>query len=250
VIDKEGKYIYCIINADKPESFGNNGIGGRGDEIYTVCYKNIGAVVSSSPIMNYRVSRENMMPHEKTIEEAMKIYTALPVKFGTITESDKAMEDILVREYDRFNNKLKKMKTKKELGLKAILKEDVIYKHIVEKYEEIAKYKNIIASRPPEKTHFQRAKIGEMVEKALKNEKELYRRRILNLLSPLSEETKTNKEYGDRMILNAAFLVDDKKEEKFDIEVSKLDAEYGELINFKYVGLVPPFNFVNLVIKI
>ena len=248
--EKEGKYIYCIIDSSLSESFINTGIGGRGDNIYTVCYKNIAAVISNSPIKKYRVSRENMMSHENTIEEAMKSHTILPVKFGTITESDKAMENILVREYDRFNKMLKKMKDKKELGLKAILKEDAIYKHILEKYTDIVKFKDIIASRPPEKTHFQRARIGEMVEKALENEKALYRKRILNALSPLAEDEKTNKEYGERMILNAAFLVNDKNEEKFDSAVNKPDEEYGDLIKFKYVGLVPPFNFVNLVIKI
>jgi hypothetical protein len=248
--EKEGKYIYCIIETDKPEFFGNIGIGDRDDKVYTVCYKNIGAVMSNSPVKNYRVSRENMMSHEKTIEEAMKTHIVLPVKFGTITESDRTMEDILIREYDRFNDMLKSMKGKKELGIKAIFKEDVIYKHIIEKYEKIASFKKIIASRPPEKTHFQKAKIGEMVENALENEKELYQNKILNILSPLSEETKTNKKYGERMILNAAFLVNEEKEEEFDEAVNTLDTEYEELIKFKFVGTVPPFNFVNLVIKI
>jgi len=248
--DKEGKYIYCIIDSNVSESFSNKGIGGRGDKIYTVCYKNIAAVISKSPIKKYRVSRENMMSHEKAIEEAMKNHTALPVKFGTITESDKAMEDILTREFDRFNNTIKKMKDKKELGIKATFKEDAIYPHILEKYDEISKLKDIIATKPPEKTHFQRARIGEMVQKALEHEKDLYEKRILNALSPLSEDTKTNKVYGEKMILNAAFLVTDKKEEKFDIAVNKLDEEYSDLVNFKFVGLVPPFNFVNLVIKI
>jgi hypothetical protein len=250
--EKEGKYIYCIIDSNIPESFGNVGIGGRGDEVYTVCYKNISAVISSSPIKDYRVSRINMIPHEKNIEEAMKDHTVLPVKFGTITKTDEddEMKNILSREYGRFNDMLKKMKDKKELGLKAIFKEDVIFKHILEKYAEITKLKEVIASKPPEKTHFQRAKIGEMVGKALENEKALYRKRILNALSPLSEDEKTNKEYGERMIINAAFLVNDKKEERFDKAINKLDEEYGDLIRFKFVGLVPPFNFVNLVIKI
>jgi len=250
VTDKEGKYIYCIIDSDVPVSFGNKGIGERGDEIYSVCYNNIAAVISSSPIKKYRVSRENMMPHEKAIEEAMKNHTALPVKFGTITESDKAMEDILIKEYDRFNNTIKQMKDKKELGIKAMFIENAIYSHILEKYTDIAHYKEIIASKPPVKTHYQRARIGEMVEKALEHEKQLYEKRILNALSPLSEDTKLNKMYGEKMILNAAFLVTDKKEEIFDKAVNKLDEDYGHLVKFKFVGLVPPFNFVNLVIKI
>ncbi|MCF7888941.1 MAG: GvpL/GvpF family gas vesicle protein [Victivallales bacterium] len=248
--DKEGKYIYCIIDSEVPESFGNIGIGGRGDEVYTISFKNSAAVISCSPVKNYRVSRENMMSHEKAIEEAMKKHTVLPVKFGTITETDEEMKNILCREYDKFNKLLKKMKDKKELGLKAIFKEDVIFKYIIEKHKDIAKLKEIISAKPPEKTHFQRAKIGEMVENALEQEKELYKEKILDALSPLVEDIVENKNYGDRMILNGAFLVKNSKEDEFDKIVHKLDKEYGDLVTFKYIGLIPPFNFVNLVIKI
>ena len=41
----EGKYIYCIIETDEPRSFGPMGIGGRGDEVYTVHHKGLAAVV-------------------------------------------------------------------------------------------------------------------------------------------------------------------------------------------------------------
>jgi hypothetical protein len=50
------------------------------------------------------------------------------------------------------------------------------------------------------------------------------------------------------MIINAAFLVEKEKEPEFDQQVHKLADEFGEKIRFNYVGTVPPFNFVNLVI--
>ena len=86
-IPGEGKYIYCIIAIDNCESlnFGPLGIGGRGDELYTISYKpegsgwasaspthkTIAAVVSNSPIKKYSVARENLIPHERAIEEVM-----------------------------------------------------------------------------------------------------------------------------------------------------------------------------------
>jgi hypothetical protein len=207
---KEGKYIYCIIETAVAKTFGSIGIGGRGDELYTVCFNDIAAVVSNSPIIRYKVSRENTLAHEKAIEEVMKEYTVLPVRFATITEDEDKVKKILEKEYGKFKDLLNKMKDKKELGLKAIFNEDIIYKDILEKYKEIRILKEKVATLPSEKTYFKRAEIGEMVEAALQKEKEIYKKDILNTLSALAAE--------------------------------------GNM-KFKYIGKVPPFNFVNLVIE-
>ena len=248
---KEGKYIYCIIETATAvaKTFGSQGIGGRGDELYTVCFNDIAAVVSNSPIIRYKVSRENTLAHEKAIEEVMKEYTVLPVRFATITEDEDKVKKILEKEYGKFKDLLNKMKDKKELGLKAILHEDVIYKDILEKYKEIRILKEKVATLPSEKTYFKRAEIGEMVEAALQKEKEIYKKDILNTLSALAAEVKINNSYYELMIINAAFLVENYKEAEFDQKVNEFEAKYSSNMKFKYIGKVPPFNFVNLIIE-
>ncbi len=246
----EGKYIYCIIDDSKVQTFGPLGIGGRGDELYTVCFNDLAAVVSNSPIINYSVSRENMIAHEKAIEEVMKKHLVLPVRFCTIAEDDEKVKKILEREHDRFVDLLKNIEGKKELGLKAIFKEDVIYKDIIEKYEDIGALKEKVAALPPEKTYYQRMEIGKMVEAALQKEKEIYKEDILDTLAPSAVEVKINNTYGERMIINAAFLINEDKEAEFDQKVQEFADKYGDKMKFKYVGTLPPFNFINLVIEI
>ena len=232
------------------ERFGPIGVGGRGDEVYTIRFDNIAAVVSNSPIAKYSISRENMLAHEKAIEEVMKRYTVLPVRFCTIAEDEEKVRKILKKEYDKFKDLLDKIKDKKELGLKAIFKEEVIYKEILEKYEDIKNLKEAIAPKPPELTYYQRMEIGRMVEAALEKEKEIYREDILETLSPLALEVKTNNTYGERMIINASFLVEKDREPEFDQKVDELGVKYGKKIKFKYVGTLPPFNFINLIINV
>ncbi|MGB6370012.1 MAG: GvpL/GvpF family gas vesicle protein [Atribacterota bacterium] len=246
---KEGKYIYCIIATAVAKTFGSIGIGGRGDELYTICFKDIAAVVSNSPIIRYTVSRENMLAHEKAIEEVMKEHTVLPVRFATIAEDEEKVKKILEKEYSKFKDLLNKMKDKKELGLKAIFKEDVIYKDILEKYKEIRILKEKVASLPSEKTYFKKAEIGKMVEAALQKEKEIYKKDILNTLSALAAEVKSISSYYELMIINAAFLVEKYKEAEFDQKVNEIEAKYSSKLKLKYIGKVPPFNFVNLVIE-
>ncbi len=247
-MNKEGKYIYCIIALSEPRAFGRIGIGNRGDELYTICSDNIGAVVSNSPIIKYLVSRENMLAHEKAIEEVMKEHTVLPVRFGTIAEDEEKVIKILGKEHHRFKDLLDKIEGKKELGLKAIFKEDVIYKNILEKHEDIRALKEKIAKLPAEKTYYRRMEIGKMVEAALQKEKEIHKKVILSTLSPLAVEVKTNDSYYELMIINTAFLVAKHNEVPFDQKVQELDRKHSDKIKFKYVGTIPPFNFVNLII--
>ena len=248
VVVKNDKYIYCIIETKSPKTFGPLGIGGRSDELYVVCLNDIAAVVSNSPLKKYPVRRENMLAHEKAIEAVMKEYTVLPVRFGVIAEDDDKIKKILEKEYDKFKDLLNKMDNKKELGLKAIVNEE-IYRDILEKYEDIKQLKEKLATLPPEKTYYQRMEIGKMVEGALQKERENYKADILNVLSPLAQEVKMNNSYWELMIINAAFLVEKSREIEFDQQVEELVKKYDNRVKFKYVGTVPPFNFVNLVIN-
>jgi len=248
---KEGKYIYCIIAIDnrEPLNFGQLGIGGRGDELYTILFDDIAAVVSNSPIISYSISRDNVLPYERAIEEVMKKYTVLPVRFNTIAEDEDKVKKILEIEHDRCVDLLKNIEGKKELGLKAIFKEEIIYKEIAQNYEDIRKLKEALSSEPPAKTYYLRVEVGRKVEAALQKEKDIYKEEISNTLSPLSQDMKVNAPYGELMIISAAFLVENSREAEFDQNVQVLADKFGDKIKFKYTGTLPPFNFVNLVIE-
>jgi hypothetical protein len=80
----EGKYVYCIIEADESRGFGPIGIGGRGDEVYTVHHEGLAAVVSDTPVVVYDPTRENALTHEHVNETVMKEFTVIPMSFGAI----------------------------------------------------------------------------------------------------------------------------------------------------------------------
>jgi hypothetical protein len=248
-MNAEGTYIYAIIAAQAPENFGSIGIGGRGDECRTIHHEGLAAVVSSSPLKKFKVSRENLLAHEKVIEAVMRARTVLPVRFGTVADNEEKVKRILEREYDRFLTLLGNLEGKRELGVKAFFKEEAVFKMILDKYGDIRAMKEKIAALPAEKTHFQRAEIGRMVEAALQKEKDTRQAVLLDALTPLALEVKTNGLYGDMMILNAAFLVEQSREPEFDRKVQELAEQDDETVKFKYIGTVPPFNFVNIEIS-
>lgn len=246
-----GKYIYCITEAGQGETFGPRGIGGQGNELTTIAYRDIAAVVSDSPVRRYPVSRENSLAHEQAIEAVFRRHTVLPVRFCTIAEDEAKVRAILEREYAEFNGLLERMHGKVEMGVKAIFHEERIYQDILVGHEEIRRRKDAVAAMPPQTAHWQLVEIGRMVEAALEVEKARVREEIVEALKGACHDVRlTHRIIGERMIMNAAFLVDRAQEAEFDRRVNALAERYGERIRFKYVGGFPPFNFVNLVIQV
>jgi hypothetical protein len=245
---KEGKYIYCLIDFKEGEPerhFGSWGMGERGDELYSLSYQDIAAVISNSPIKKYPVCRENCLTHERAIETVMKKgFSILPVRYCTIAEDEEQVKKILKRDHDRFKDLLSKMINKVELGLKAIFDENLIYQDLLAKNKEIRLWKEKLMNQPPAKTYRERAELGRMVETALNREKEKAKNLALRTLEGIAEDYVVNDNYGERMFLNASFLVDKNKEPEFNKKVDELNENLGEGVKLKYVEGLPPFNFV------
>ena len=251
---KEGKYIYCVIDfkeGDPEKNFGPLGMGERGDQLRSLSYKDVAVVISNSPIKKYPVSRENCLAHQRAIETVMKEgFTVLPVRYCTIADDEVQVKKILKRDYKTFKDLLLKMENKVELGLKVIFDEKLIYEDILAKNKEIRLWKEKLINKPPEKTYRQRIEVGRMVEAALNTEKEKARAVALRTLKELAEDYVVADSYGERMLLNASFLVKRSKEPEFDKKVDKLNERFGQRVKLKHVGGMPPFNFVCLVIDL
>ena len=254
---KGGKYVYCIIGGDGRENFGHIGIGEREDEVYTLCFEGIAAVVSTTPITKYPITRKNTIAHQKVLEKAMKNYTVLPVRFCTIAEGkdglspeDRIRERVLKGRYDEFKERLEFMNDKVELGVKVIWTNmDNVFKEIVEENPPIKSLKQKIMSKSSAKqTRTDRVHLGEMVKNTLEAGRAKLETEIMEAFKRFSVESKTNKIFGDSMIVNAAFLVNRSKIQEFDKALDELDQHYKDTVKFKYVGPIPPINFIEIVI--
>ena len=84
-MQRDGKYIYCIIASDCDTNLGPIGVGGRGDLVSTIGFDGLSMVVSDHPLSRFVVNPENMLAHQMVIEAAMKEFSSiLPIRFGTI----------------------------------------------------------------------------------------------------------------------------------------------------------------------
>jgi hypothetical protein len=245
-----GQYLYCIFRCSEPHDLVTRGIGEQGAVVHTITYNDLAAVVSDSPVVEYDNSRRNMLAHTAVLEEVMREHNILPVRFGMVAPSAALVrEQLLGRRYSELDRLLRGMEGKVELGLKAFWYEESIYREIVAASPAIQQLRNALAGRQPEETYYERIKLGELVEAAMNARREEDAAHIRSILAPLAVELRDNPLITERMVLNAALLVEQTREAEVDQAVQQLDAEMGKRLIFKYVGSAPPYNFVNLTIR-
>jgi hypothetical protein len=249
----EGRYIYGILGADHRQEFGPIGIGGRGDNVYTLPYQDVAAIVSSSPIVKYPVTRDNMIAHAKVLERVVQETTVLPVRFCTIAANDEIIVNkVLKTRRQEFLHLLKAMEGKIELGLRARwIDLDAIFNEVVEENKGIKALKAaVLAERDEQRKYANKIKIGQSVQKALAQKRKREARGLLDALRPLSLDCKENQFYGDMNIVNAAFLVAREKERDFDQKINELEKIHEKRIQLKYTVPIVPYNFVEISINL
>ncbi|HVZ23776.1 MAG TPA: GvpL/GvpF family gas vesicle protein [Vicinamibacterales bacterium] len=243
-----GKYVYCIVNSEKPLRFGAIGIGSTPPEVYTIHYRNLAAVVSEAPIEVLDSTRDNVLAHERVNETVMHDHTVIPMSFGTIFKTHDDIVELLRSAFEAFGDVLTKMQNKLEFGLKVLWDPDQAVKDVESEDEDISRLKKeISAQKGP--TYFARMQYGRLVDAALQQRSERYVASILNELRDVSVASRINKPIGDKMIMNAAFLISRSQEAAFDRKIKDIAGRLDQL-TFKYTGPWPPYNFVNIRLKL
>src|SRR3989475_1090453 len=243
-----GVYVYCIIECSEPRDFGKIGIGGRGDDVFTVHYRDLAAVVSRAALQVYDPTRENALTHEHVNEVVMidNGFTPVPMSFGTLFKTEEDTTEFLKDTYDALRDVLLKMKDKLEFGLKVNWDRESVLGEIEQENEELRRLKAEIESNQQTSTYFARMQLGRLFEQALADKADSYVREINKELQSAAIASRSNKVIGDKMIMNAAFLVARAKQDQFDQKVHEIGKRYEGKLNFKYTGPWPPYNFVTI----
>src|SRR5947208_7334604 len=247
-----GRYVYGVIHSapKEPIGFGRTGIGGFGEQVYTVHHGDIAAVISKTNVFIFDPTRENALAHEHVIELVMKTHTIIPMSFGTVFRTDDDIREVLKSIYASLKDVLEQMAGKVEFGLKVTWDRDQIVEELKRQDEEIHRFHLEITKKHLQSTYLARMQLGRMIDKALVETSSQYVREIYEALRNVCVASRDNKPIGEKMIMNAAFLIERQRETEFDAAVNRVAKRFGNRLNFRYTGPWPPYNFVNIRLKL
>jgi hypothetical protein len=249
----EIKYIYGIIETAKEEFLGPCGVTVY-EEVYTIPYRDISAVVSDSPFVDYTTLPKNqvaryLLRHQQVIEKIIDVYTIIPMKLGTYAFNIREVEEILLQGYALFKDIFRKINNKIEMDVVATWNDlDPVIKEIGEE-QEIKELKEEIMSKPEGMTVEDQMMVGSRVKHILDKKRERCSFEIEAALKECSLDFRKHDLMDDRMIFNAAFLLGKDKKAEFEKRLDDLNALYNEKMNFRCVGPLPVYSFYTIETK-
>ena len=245
-------YVYGVALA-KPFGTGNpplrvSGIGGERAQVRTIPLMDLVAIVSDVPGLRLDLSRENLMAHQRVLEEVLSRSDVLPFSFGAVAGSDDEVREVLLRDaYDALCEQLNYVRGCVELEVKAFWEEERLFAEIAEENDDVRELRDMISMLPEEAGASERITLGQLIEAEIESKSAWESDMVLDVLEPKAVDLLVSPNLTSTMLVNGAFLVERSREAEFDEAVSELAAQHAGRLVFNYVGPLAPYSFINLV---
>jgi hypothetical protein len=228
------QYLYGVVRAVGDLDFGLIGLGAPPADVRSVREGNLAALVSAAPAMVVDPTRAHLLVHQRVTEAVLREHTLLPVAFGTVLRSEAEVRSLLRTAQDALTGALTALEGTVELGLKVLYHRE----HLARRLE----LEDPVLGRregEPEADHERRMGV------ALEARVEQDMGSLLEGLRPLAKASRTGPPVGDRMLLNAAFLVARDAVPAFEAKVKTLAAR-SDIYAFRFTGPWAPYSFVDI----
>jgi hypothetical protein len=238
-----GQYLYAVIECDKEPVFGWAGIAGAA--IRTVRDGRLAAVVSDAPKGKLRPERRRLAAHHETLKRLRKEFVVLPVAFGLVAENSAAVRQILVRNREAFQEQIRRVAGKVEMGLRASWDVPNIFEYFVETHAELRELRDqVFQGRQPTKDEL--IEVGRTFDRLLGEHRAACIQTVTQALRPRYFEVKENKPRNEQEIMNLALLIGEDGQADFEAGVVEAARRFDNRFSFDFNGPWLPHNFVEL----
>lgn len=240
-----GLYLYGITPNNQTRRWKLQGINGA-PLIYTISHDGLSAIVSNGAGELLEATQEDLLTHNRVLEQVMQSCSVLPLRLGTVARDAADVHAFLHTSQRPLRNALKQIERKVEFDVEAAWNGGEIFKLIEEQDDEVRKFKrNAIAVGKPLKPDEQMA-AGILVANAIARQRAQFATAVEGELKPLSERVSSLKSRSTEIVFNAAFLVHEERAKAFEAAIYRLGDLQGRILKFRYAGPLPCYSFVNL----
>jgi Gas vesicle synthesis protein GvpL/GvpF len=237
-------YVYGVLAEAQAGAVSVAGVSGSA--VRAVRHSGLAALVSDVDGGPLAAARE-MRAHWRVLEEAAESgATILPIRFGTVMESEAAVRERLLKpSEERLAGLLRELDGRVQLSLKGQYDEDRLLREIARASPSILALRERVRKLPGDAGYYDRIRLGELVSAEVGRRKQadasLALGRLEGLAVAVHEEAPASPETG----FHLAFLVERDRVDEFSAAVGKLAKEIGERARLRYLGPLPPYSFVD-----
>lgn len=189
---------------------------------------------------------KRLVIYQKVLEEIMQRQLIIPMKFGTVVDSEDDIQVILEKNYELFRQALHGMEDKVEITL-------VISWKLQEQLKKIAEKSAVIQKMQKEAKISGDGNLLIVIGKNLDNELNELRchiaSEIITILAMVKNVRVNHEKLEDNIVLNASFLIARSDLDIFMKHIYQLDERFDKELNFKCLYPLPPYSFQTILVK-
>jgi hypothetical protein len=240
------EYVYGVAPA-AARLPATEGIGGQ--PIRTVAGEDgVAAIVSHLDAgVELRLGREEVLTHSRVLGDLLGAGPILPMRLGIVMEGeDEVRERLLDPHAGELADQLERFRGKFEANVRVVYEEAALMREVVGASPEIAQLREAIHGRDPDATYYERIQLGQLVAETVERIREADAENLMSALRQVSLEQNVSPPAHERVALNAAFLLDEKRSREFDEVLEAIAEGQSGRLRFRYTGPLPPHSFVEL----
>ncbi len=242
-----GKYLYAIVDESGDRTYGL--IGVNGGVVHTLSHGSVAAVVSDIADKRIRPERKNLAAHHAVVKRLMEDTTVLPVAFGTIADSPKAVREILKKNSDTFVEQLDRVRGKVEMGLRVAFDVPNIFEYIVNRHPELAALRDSVLGKQHGPSQLDKIELGRLFDRLLAEDRERRTEAVVEVLAPHCVDIKQNQPREEREVMHLACLVDRDAQKGFEDGVFEAAKRFDDHFAFDFNGPWAPHHFVDVALE-
>lgn len=234
-------YVYAITKASHPLRLdGLRGVGDPPAELHVVRGDSLCAVVSEAP-EDLSVARRDLEAHHGVTEGLWADGPVIPLSFGFVSPDEDAVRAVLEQRTEEFAQRLDEFAERAEFNVKGLEDEDEALRAVLLENQRARELNE--RTRDGGGTYDDRLALGQLVAQGVQAHQEALAGEVLAALRPLARAERISPP-GRQYFVNASFLVDEDRTEEFAQAGRELAERYGEGVEIRLRGPLPPYSFV------
>lgn len=244
-------YLYAILlseNLDLLKDIDLKGMNAQSVQFQAIAPFAI--AYSEAQQTRYLASRANLITHETVLESLMHAIdphraVPLPLQFGLVVDEwEEVQNDLLTPYEDQLKNLINNLIGKREVSVKLFWNQNEELNLAVAENQGLQQRREALMGKVLSMD--EAIAIGQELESAIEDRKQIIINAFLSTLQPLSNAYVEGELLTESMIYNGSFLIDWDKEPEFATSVENLDQQFENRLRIRYNDFTAPYNFVNV----
>lgn len=234
-------HLYGVVRESEP--LPSKIRGRQGAPLRLVRAGAVAAIVSDVDAEE-RIRRDDLLAHAHVLEAVVEDSTVLPMRFGTILESDTEVADKVLRAGEsKLVSLLDRFDGLQQLTVRAVHDEDEVLRAVVAQNASLRSLRDSMGNGGD--THATKLELGRMVLDCIEAVRQIDAATLIDDLTPLAHDIRLEDSSKGYQVLDAALLVNRADRPRVDAAIARISRELPSRVRLRYIGPQPPYAFID-----